>query len=87
MLSRLVLDDELIDIQTEFLLNEDQRIATFYSKNYKSCLLCEVLGHDYFSCEGFKDSKLTEIITFCIRCKIQTIEKFKMTKKIIELVN
>lgn len=87
MLSRLALDEELLNIQTEFLLDDSKTIQTFYNIKSKSCLLCEVLGHDYFSFEEYEELKLSEIITFCLRCKIETIEKFRPRQKIPDLIN
>lgn len=76
MLSQLALDENLIDIQTNFLMDDKLRIAKFYPKDSKSHLLCKVLNHDFFTCEEYEENQLSESITFCLRCKLQIIEKF-----------
>lgn len=84
MLPELIFDDELKDIQTDFLFNDKLRIGTFYKQNSKSYLLCACLGHDNFPIRGYdEDGKLSEILTTCIRCNVETIEKFNSCNVVI----
>lgn len=90
MFPEFVLDKSLIDVHIDFLLDENQRIAIFYPKNSKSFLMCAVLGHDYYQVEQKnEEGQLTETLTYCIRCKLESIEKFqlKQQEKIPELIN
>lgn len=86
MLSNFVLDENLIDIQNEFLMNDKLRIATFYPKDFRSCLMCAVFGHMEYQLNEKENGKLTEILTYCIRCKKETIEKFYSNKIPLELL-
>lgn len=88
LLPEFKLDGNLLKIQTDFFLDENRTIITYYLKNFRSCLMCTVFGHmDYQLNEKDQDEKLTEILTYCIRCKKETIEKVSLVEKLSELTN
>jgi len=88
MLPHLVFDEELAEIQAEFLSNEYKIFATFYPKRYKSHVLCRMLGHDYFAIEGFNENgQVSEILTCCLRCKIESIRKVTPIQNSSEWIN
>ena len=85
MLSNFVLDENLSEQYFNFFDNDNLRIATFYPQNFRSCLMCVVFGHmDFQLNEKDEDGKLTEILTYCLRCKKETIEKFHSNKVVLE---
>lgn len=85
MLPQLVLDENLSEQYCNFFDNDNLRITTFYPKDFRSCLMCAVFGHmDCQLNEKDEDGKLTEILTFCIRCNKETIEKFHSNKVVLE---
>ena len=78
MIPQSVVDENLEDAYVDFFNNDELRIATFYPKEFKSCLLCVVFGHWYHQLdEKDEDGKLSRILRFCLRCKVQTLEKFQ----------
>ena len=87
MLSNFVLDENLSEQYFNFFNNDNLRIATFYPKDFKSYLGCAIFDNmEYQLIEKDKDGKLTEILTYCLRCKKETIEKFQTNKILLELL-
>jgi len=88
MIPYFILDEELAERQAEFFSNTYQNFAIFYPKRYKSHVLCSMLGHDWFSIDGYNENnEVSEILTCCLRCKIETIRKVNLTKENLELIN
>ncbi len=85
MFSKIVFDESLIDIQTDFLLDENKKMATFYRRDSKSFLMCAVLGHENYQIdERDEEGRLTETLTYCIRCRLESIEKFNSNKVVLD---
>lgn len=62
MCSESILDNSMIDIQTDFLLDDSKIIGTFYPRYFKSFLLCAVLGHEDYQVEQQEFQKARDIL-------------------------